>query len=441
MNHSNISNVNDEIEIVQEELLKEDEEIKEDKESIEKETNILTKPQTMEEKEEKEEKKEKEQSQEFIYNLINNSEKMKLLQEANKALHISNTSLNKIIFVYSKPKVGSTSLITSLRIFASHIFNIIHIHDEEMLKILGNINNITVNEIILYNKIIGNEVYVIDVYRTPIERKLSTFFEKIETLHFNTSCEKLSTYPIERIIERFNKIFPYIGNGDNFLDIFNISKPLAFNVEDKYVYVESNGIKYIKLRLQDSEVWGEILTKLLNQEIKIIKDYETMNKPIKSIYLQFKNNYKIPRNFIEDIKECTYFHYYLSKKEREQYINQWTAKSSNITIPFTLEEFKFYEYISIENNNNLAIVQTKHYLDEGCLCKACQMKRMNIMNKILQGETSIKGIYHEEAKTEFIEQRIKRMNDMIQIRTRSNKISMKDTKNGISRMKSIVGLR
>jgi hypothetical protein len=69
------------------------------------------------------------------------------------------------------------------------------------------------------------------------------------------------------------------------------------------------------------------------------------------------------------------------------------------------------------------------------------MKRMNIMNKILQGETNIKGIYHEEAKTEFIEQRIKRMNDMIQIRTRSNKINMKDTKNGISRMKSIVGLR
>ena len=89
MNHSNISNVNDEVE-----LLKEDEEIKEEKEI-------------------------KEKPQEFIYNLINNSEKMKLLQEANKALHISNTSSNKIIFVYSKPKVGSTSLITSLRMVGS----------------------------------------------------------------------------------------------------------------------------------------------------------------------------------------------------------------------------------------------------------------------------------------------------------------------------------
>lgn len=382
-----------------------------------------------------------ENPQEFIYNLINNSEKMKLLQEANKALHISNTFLNKIIFVYSKPKVGSTSLITSLRIFASHIFNIIHIHDEEMLKILGNINNVTVNEIILYNKIIGNEVYVIDVYRTPIERKISTFFEKIESLHFNTTCENLSNYPISRIIERFNKMFPYIANGDNFIDVFNIDRPKEFNVEEKYLYVESNGIKYIKLRLQDSECWGAILTKLLKQEIKIVKDYETMNKPIRSIYLQFKNNYKIPSNLIEYISNCKYLHYFLSNEEREQYINQWTVKSSNNVIPFTTEEFKLYEYISLENNNHLAIVQTKHYLDEGCLCKACQMKRLHISRKILNGESDITGIYHEEAKTEFIEHRIKKINNIIQNKNTSNKNNIKDRKNGIITMKTIVGLR
>ena len=229
-----------------------------------------------------------------VLNLINNNEKLKLLQEANKALHISNTYLNKIIFVYSKPKVGSTSLITSLRIFASHLFNIIHIHDEEMLKILGNITDITVNEIILYNKMIGNEVYVIDVYRTPIERKISTFFEKIETLHFNATCEKLASYPITRIIERFNKLFPYLGNGDNFMDVFDIPKPKEFNFRDKYLHIENKGIQYIKLRLQDSECWGEILTTLLKHEIKIVKDYETMNKPIRDIYLQFKNiNFKL----------------------------------------------------------------------------------------------------------------------------------------------------
>jgi len=372
--------------------------------------------------------------------ILNNPTKLSLLQQANQALHIANSSLNKIIFIYSKPKVGSTSLVTSLRIFASHIFNIIHIHDEEMLKILGNIQNITVNEIILYNKIIGKEVYVIDIYRTPIERKISTFFEKIETFHFNTNCEELTKYPIERIIERFNKVFPYLGTGDNFLDIYKIDKPSEFNYLDKYLYIEENGIKYIKLRLGDSELWGNILTNILNVKIKIIKDYETMNKPVKSIYLQFKNQYKVPSNFIKDIGECKYFQYYLSEEERNKYIVQWNLKSSNNITPFTPEEFKLYEYISGENNNYITVVQTKHYLDDGCICNACRTKRNQVAQKIINGDNVNERIFHEEAKTEFITQRIQKINNFIHQKSSLQK-KPNDNKNVLHLMKNIVGLR
>jgi hypothetical protein len=37
-------------------------------------------------------------------------------------------------------------------------------------------------------------VYVIDVYRSPIERKMSEFFEKIADMHFNTTEENLNNY-------------------------------------------------------------------------------------------------------------------------------------------------------------------------------------------------------------------------------------------------------
>ena len=332
---------------------------------------------------------------------INEPFKLKCLQEANAALHI-NDSLKKIIFVYSKPKVGSTSLVTSLRIFASTIFNIIHIHDEEMLKVLGNIHHITVNEIILYNKMIGKEVYVIDIYRSPIERKISTFFEKINTYHFNSSIEQLSQFKIERFIERFNKIFPYIGNGDNFLDIYDHDKPAIFPYSQKYLSIEDTGIKYIKLRLKDSDEWSYFLEKELNIRIKIIRDYESVSKPIKTIYKLFKEQYKIPANYLKNIETCRYFNYYYSPIEKNEYLKEWSNKLAVDFVAFTPNEFKIYEYLCVENNNHTAFVQLNHYLDEGCICKACQVKRNTIIKNILKGDTNIPRILHEDAKKEFI---------------------------------------
>ena len=156
-----------------------------------------------------------------------------------------------------------------------------------MLNMLGHINGITVNEIILYNKYIGKKVYVIYVYRSPIERKISAFFEKIGVYHFNNTDENVNKYNIERVINRFNKILPYIANGDHFIDKYNINIPDHFDYNNKYLLVEENGISYIKLRLKDSAIWGSILTNLLGSKIGIVKDYESNNKPIKDLFLKF----------------------------------------------------------------------------------------------------------------------------------------------------------
>ena len=84
---------------------------------------------------------------------------------------------NNYIFIYTPPKVGSTTLVSSLRVSLGRSYNIIHIHDEVMLSVLTGINGVNVNDIIQYLASNGKEVYVIDVYRTPIERKMSEFFE------------------------------------------------------------------------------------------------------------------------------------------------------------------------------------------------------------------------------------------------------------------------
>ena len=326
--------------------------------------------------------------------------KIELLKKINDVLNISKSKLNKIIFVYSKPKVGSTTIVTSLRMFASNKYIIIHIHDEEMLKVLINIPDITINDVILYNKYLGKDVYVVDIFRSPIERKISAFFEKINK-HFNANNEKINHYDIKRIFNRFNKIFPYIAQGDHFIDIYNIPIPEKFDFDKKYLFLNHLGINYLKLRLKDTMYWDNILTTVFDTPIKIIKDYETLNKPIKECYLLFKNNYRIPQNFFTDLKDCKYLNFFYSLEEKIEYLNEWRLKQTDDFIPFTRSEYQLYEYIMTENNCNNDI-QNKHYLDQGCLCKACSVKRLNICKRLLNGENVHEKIIHQEARKEFI---------------------------------------
>ena len=169
------------------------------------------------------------------FDFVSNPEKMNLLNQINDQMNINKTPNKKLVFIYTPPKVGSTSIVSSLRIFGSAMFNIIHIHDEEMLRVLSNISGVTVNEIIQFNKYLGRDVYVIDVYRSPVERKISAFFEKVGVYHFNTTDENVNTYNFGKVINRFNKLFPHIANGDHFMDVYDIPLPQTFDFQKKYL--------------------------------------------------------------------------------------------------------------------------------------------------------------------------------------------------------------
>lgn len=330
------------------------------------------------------------------------------LKKANETLHLNlDQTQNKIVvFVYSAPKVGSTSIVTSLRIFAEDKLDVVHIHDEAMLNVLGRVKNVTVNQLIQYNKYLGKDVYVIDVYRSPIERKISTFFEKIGSYHFNNTNEKVNEYNIQKVINRFNKIFPYIGEGDHFIDKYEVPIPEKFDINKKCILLKSsNDIKYIKLRLKDSKIWANILGQIFKINMVLIKDYESINKPIKDLYLKFKALYKIPRNLLDNIIKCKYLNYYYSQTEITEYYDEWIKKSCDPFEAFTPSEYKLYDDLTIENSH-IDYIQNDHYMDEGCKCKACKIKRKDIATKLLRGIQVTEKIKHDDAKTELIKKRI-----------------------------------
>lgn len=306
------------------------------------------------------------------------------------------------IFIYTPPKVGSTTLVTSLRISLGKTYNIIHIHDDVMLNVLTGIN-VSINELIQYIASQGKNVFVFDVYRTPIERKMSEFFEKISPYHFNNSEANISKYSLKRISDRFNKLFPHLANKEHYFDQYQINDPVPFHFQKKYTIQVVNRIKYVKLRLLDAASWGNILSEILQIKIVLINDYQTSDKEIGDLYKRFKELYRLPENFYHDIETNKYLNFYYSEEERNKYLNEWKHKLTDSVVPYTASEYKFYINLCLENQvyNDICF---DHYIDNGCFCKECSLKRKDIYFKALNGEKITEKIIHSEIVVEKIKE-------------------------------------
>ena len=322
------------------------------------------------------------------------------------------THTNNYIFIYTPPKVGSTTLVTSLRVSLGKSYNIIHIHDEIMLSVLTGINGVKINDIISFLSNQGKNVYVVDVYRTPIERKMSEFFEKISPYHFNNTTDNISKYSIKRISDRFNKIFPHIENGDHYFDKYNIIEPISFDFEKKYSLQNINNVKYIKLRICDSHLWASILSNIFQIDIIIIHDYKTEDKAIGNLYKQFKIEYKLPINYLELIKNDKYFNFYYNELERNNYLNTWKERLTAYFSPYTENEYNFYMNLCLENQY-INDVDIDHYIDNGCCCNYCTERRKDIYFRAKSGEKNFEKIIHREVINEVKNEKIKEITNKI----------------------------
>jgi hypothetical protein len=321
------------------------------------------------------------------------------------------SSTKNYIFVYAPPKVGSTTLVSSLRVSLGRSFNVIHIHDDIMLSVLTGIKDITVNELINYISSQGNNIYVIDVFRTPIERKMSEFFEKLSPYHFNNTDDNICNYSLKRITDRFNKLFPHLANGDHYFDKFEIDTPIDFDKEKKYSIQQINNINYIKLRLCDSNIWNTILTEIFKTEIVLINDYKTENKKIGKLYNRFKEVYKLPSNYYDLINDSSHLKFYYSEAERNEYLDNWNNKLCDVFNPYTEEEYQFYVNLYLENQV-YADIQYEHYIDNGCFCNYCCKKRRDIFFRAKQGETNFEKIIHCEVVNEDIKKKTAIIKDL-----------------------------
>ena len=136
----------------------------------------------------------------------------------------------------------------------------------------------------------NKKLYIVDSYRTPIERKISSFFQNLENHVPDYKNKK-----VKELINIFNnKYLNNLENGhpiDIIMKNYNVKPFYKFNFEKKYVKKVQGNLVFIKILFSDIKDWNNILSKIFNKKIIVVSS--NLSK----------------------------------KKDQEEYINKWLEKS------------------------------------------------------------------------------------------------------------------
>ena len=240
------------------------------------------------------------------------------------------------VYIYCSGKSGGSTL---HKTFKMNEYNSLHIHSklnyeqsELYLK-----NNKPIYELIEHSMKSNKCVYIIDSYRNPIERKISSFFHQ----NLNKNCidiDILNTQLDEEMIKLEN-----YHSMNELLNHFNIHNFESFDFENKFNILKHKNLTFIKLRFEDIKEWEYILSQIFKKKIVIYNDNLSESKSYFDIYNIIKTTYIIPKNIIDIIimfdEEFKIYNDIVSQKK---YIEYWTSRTS-------LQ--KDNNYINIDNFN------------------------------------------------------------------------------------------
>lgn len=267
------------------------------------------------------------------------------------------------IYLYCTPKCGGTSLYESLK----KKYNTIHIHSqlffEEYYKDKDIINNkFKIIDCIEESRKNHDEIFIIDVYRKPIERNMSYFFHIIDEL-----IPDYKNKTIEELIDFFNKnmYFEYRQSIDEVTEYYNINLyEIEFNHEKMYLDYKFENMRFIILHFDYIDSWNTILSEIFKCDIDLLDRNIGEKKHYADIYKNYKNKYNIPNFILEFIKKQQNFIYFNDDKMQNDYINLWSKKQCDLKISNLPTDFNAYTYKSknpdLNRMNELELMW--HYL-------------------------------------------------------------------------------
>jgi hypothetical protein len=225
------------------------------------------------------------------------------------------------VFVIAGGKCGSSTL---KKTFLNLNMNTIKSHNPNCFKKQFGYDGFF-NTIIKSSK--KKKLLLIDAYRTPIERKISSFFHNGEK-----KIPEFLNLSVDEQIILFNKTYLYeIENQHIIYDIYkrlNIPDKKKYNLNHNYFVQKYNNLIIIKLFYNDIKNWGERLSYLLRINITLVSDNVSLKKNYYSKYKEFLKKYTVPKEYLTtELQKDIEFNNFLSQKQQKDYINMWLKKS------------------------------------------------------------------------------------------------------------------
>ena len=224
--------------------------------------------------------------------------------------------MNYNVFIYCGGKAGSSTL---HKTFIENNFKVLKQHN-----ICDNAN---IFDIIEESSKHNDTIYIIDSYRTPIERKISSFFQNISLY-----LPDYSNYTVDELILFFNENLIYsieeYHSIDEILNYYQLPLFDEFDFSKKYVMKQHNNIKIIKVLFNNINEWNEIFSTIFEKDIVFHNDNLTQDKPINLLYNEFKREYNVPVNYLNNqLLNDKHFQIYNTHKDKREYIKKWLNKS------------------------------------------------------------------------------------------------------------------
>ena len=178
----------------------------------------------------------------------------------------------------------------------------------------------------------SRKIYVFDIYKLPIEKKVSTFFQNATP----TQLREYKDKSINDIIEVFNKTqlsnMTWYNPCNEIMSYYSIPQITSFDFKKGYGVTEKDNIVVIKLLSKDINRWHTILGDILGTKIKPSAKKKECSvascKNYQRLYQYFMYVYRPPSDYIENVlvsdKE---FIMYNTKEDKEEYISKWTSMS------------------------------------------------------------------------------------------------------------------
>lgn len=230
-------------------------------------------------------------------------------------------------FVFSSGKTGSKTLEKSIK----NVGRVLHVHSDDHFKERTKTKK-TLKEVIINSSKKFEKIYVIDSYREPFERGISSFFQNI-----NKNCPEWKKMSTDELISFFNEKKLYL------LDLyhsyyeswgyFDISTNVEFDFEKGYITRKFENIIFIKTRLKESYRWSEIFSELLEESLTFNHENDSSEKKYNKQYIDFKKQYKLP----ESIKK--------------QFLDTINSESGNFEEPFYVTWLEMKKFMT-ENEIN-----------------------------------------------------------------------------------------